>query len=243
MIGRAARELTATRGRTLVWLCRSTLALQGAKSACDEPMAQRFARWERVSCIELRGLSFALSHCPSPWSSPRPFRRRAADKGWTSLIGDHELDAWRKPTGTWFVAGDARPDPSDPTRLAGVPGRGVIINGPGKTRNLYSKEDYGDLEAHFEFLIPRDSNSGVKLQGLYEIQICDSASAPEADGQRLRRRLSPGRAAPTVSSPRRRLRPEGQRARAGRRVADARSRLQGPPVRRRRARRSPMPGS
>jgi hypothetical protein len=110
------------------------------------------------------------------------FPTTAADKEWASLIGDHELDAWRKPTGSWYVAGDARPDTAEPARLAGVSGRGTIINGPGKTRNLYSKEDYGDIEAHLEFLIPRNSNSGVKLQGLYEIQICDSRAAQKLTG-------------------------------------------------------------
>jgi hypothetical protein len=106
----------------------------------------------------------------------------AGDTGWMSLTGENELDCWRKPTGAWFVAGDARPDPTEPTRLAGVPGRGVILNGPGKTRNLTSREDYGDLEVHLEFLIPRGSNSGVKLQGLYEIQISDSSSARRLTG-------------------------------------------------------------
>jgi hypothetical protein len=102
--------------------------------------------------------------------------------GWVDLIGDHELDAWRKPTGAWFVAGDAHPDARDPKKLAGVPGRGVIVNGPGKTRNLYSRQEFGDLEAHLEFLIPRDSNSGVKIQGLYEVQICDSAASKKLTG-------------------------------------------------------------
>jgi hypothetical protein len=44
----------------------------------------------------------------------------------------------------------------------------------GKTRNLLTKQDFGDLEAHFEFLIPKGSNSGVKFETLYEIQIDDS---------------------------------------------------------------------
>ena len=51
----------------------------------------------------------------------------------------------------------------------------MIVNGPiGTTRNLLSKDSFGDLEAHFEFLVPKGSNSGVKFEGLYEIQIVDS---------------------------------------------------------------------
>jgi hypothetical protein len=39
---------------------------------------------------------------------------------------------------------------------------------------LLSKQDYGDVEAHIEFLVPKGSNSGVKFEALYEIQIDDS---------------------------------------------------------------------
>jgi Domain of Unknown Function (DUF1080) len=97
------------------------------------------------------------------------------DDGWTSLIGDRALAAWRQPTGAWYEAGGAEPDPKDPRKLAPLQGRGVIINGrSGKTTNLITEDVFGDIEAHFEFLIPKGSNSGVKFQGLYEIQISDS---------------------------------------------------------------------
>jgi hypothetical protein len=97
-------------------------------------------------------------------------------QGWVSLIEDgNPLSEWRKPAGTWFEAGDAKPDPKDAKRLLPVDGRGVLINGPsGKTRNLLSASEFGDIEAHFEFMIPKGSNAGVKFQGLYEIQILDS---------------------------------------------------------------------
>ena len=97
------------------------------------------------------------------------------DDGWVSLTGEHPLDAWRQPTAAWYEAGDARPDPKDPKKLVPLEGRGVILNGQnGRTRNLLSKTEFGDIEAHFEFMIPKGSNSGIKFQGLYEIQILDS---------------------------------------------------------------------
>jgi hypothetical protein len=112
-----------------------------------------------------------------------PIPTFAEDAGWISLIGDQELAAWRKPTGTWLAAGDARMDPNDPTRLAALAGSGVLINGPiGQTTNLLSIQEFGDSEAHFEFLIPRGSNSGVKLQGLYEVQIIDSRASKNLTG-------------------------------------------------------------
>jgi Domain of Unknown Function (DUF1080) len=91
------------------------------------------------------------------------------------LIGENGLDAWRKPTGDWIVGGDAAPQPDHPKVLAAKPGRGTLVNGKtGKTRNLLTRQDFGDLEAHFEFLVPKGSNSGVKFEGFYEIQIADS---------------------------------------------------------------------
>jgi hypothetical protein len=107
----------------------------------------------------------------------------AEEAEWISLIGDEGLKAWRSPTGAWLVAGDATVDPLERTRLAAVPGRGVIVNGPkGRTRNLLSTREFGDLEAHVEFLIPERSNSGVKLQGLYEIQIADTHASKKLSG-------------------------------------------------------------
>lgn len=112
-----------------------------------------------------------------------PIPAFAEDPGWITLIGDHELAAWRQPTGAWLVAGDARLDPKDPSRLSAVAGGGVLMNGPtGRTRNLLSNQEFGDIEAHFEFVIPRHSNSGVKLQGLYEVQIVDSQASSKLSG-------------------------------------------------------------
>jgi hypothetical protein len=99
----------------------------------------------------------------------------AGPDGWTGLIGADGFAAWRNPKGGWISGGDARPDPQNPARLVADPGQGTLTNGArGKTRNLYTKQDFGDLEAHFEFQIPKGSNSGVKFEGLYEIQIHDS---------------------------------------------------------------------
>ncbi len=102
---------------------------------------------------------------------------------WIELVGADELGAWKKPHGQWQKAGDAQLDPKNPRRLIATPGRGVIVNGPtGKTANLFTTRDFGDVEAHFEFLIPQGSNSGVKLEGLYEIQIFDSHAKKTLDG-------------------------------------------------------------
>jgi hypothetical protein len=103
------------------------------------------------------------------------FVNGADEPEWIKLIGEDSLSAWRKPTGDWIVAGDAVLDPEHPKLLLPKAGKGTIINGKtGKARNLFSSLNFGDLEAHAEFLVPKGSNSGVKFEGFYEIQIADS---------------------------------------------------------------------
>jgi hypothetical protein len=40
--------------------------------------------------------------------------------------------------------------------------------------DIFTKKKFGDVELYLEFLMPANSNSGVYLQGLYEIQLWDS---------------------------------------------------------------------
>jgi hypothetical protein len=97
------------------------------------------------------------------------------EPAWIELSADHGLDAWRKPAGDWIIAGDARPQTEQPKLLAAQPGQGTLVNGvTGKTNNLLSTQEFGDIDAHFEFLVPKGSNSGVKFETFYEIQIADS---------------------------------------------------------------------
>src|SRR5262245_62848486 len=101
----------------------------------------------------------------------------AADEpAWIELVGEKAtLDVWRAPAGKWVVAGDAVVDPKNEKRLVAKPGKGVLVNGPkGRERDLVTKQSFGDVEVELEFLIPKRSNSGVKFQAVYEIQIVDS---------------------------------------------------------------------
>lgn|GEM_PF-2045115 len=99
----------------------------------------------------------------------------AAETEWTELVGDRDFKAWSGPKSQWYFAKEAKIDPENPKRLKGEPGSGVMINGEtGKTNNITTKQEYGDVDVHLEFLIPKGSNSGIKLEEVYEIQIYDS---------------------------------------------------------------------
>jgi len=90
------------------------------------------------------------------------------------------LDKWKK-AGTWFEAGEAGLDPANDKLLAAKEGKGVLVNGKdGKTANLFTTAEYGDVEAHVEFTISKGSNSGVYFCGRYEIQVLDSFGKAEA---------------------------------------------------------------
>jgi hypothetical protein len=109
----------------------------------------------------------------------------ADEAGWQVLIGPGRgLEAWRPTKDRWLVGGNAALNLDNPRRLVARPGKGVLLNGPsGRAQDLLSREEFGDVEVHVEFMIPKRSNSGVKLQGLYEIQIADSfgVKKPQAD--------------------------------------------------------------
>jgi hypothetical protein len=108
----------------------------------------------------------------------------AEDDGWTELsAGADALEAWEAPTGDWLVAGSVEVDPDNARRLASKPGQGILVNGPkGRTHDLLTKAKFTDVEVHVEFMIPKGSNSGVKLMALYEIQIYDSYGVKEPTG-------------------------------------------------------------
>jgi sugar phosphate isomerase/epimerase len=90
------------------------------------------------------------------------------------LTGD-DLSAWRGSTGDWTVVQDATLDPANEKLLTGKPGTGAILNGPkGRTVNLLSRQEFGDVRAHIEFMVSKDSNSGVYFMGRYEVQVFDS---------------------------------------------------------------------
>lgn len=85
------------------------------------------------------------------------------------------LAGWRQPTGEWVTARSVSLDPVKAERMGFEPGQGLLVNGSlGKTVDLLTEAEFGDVEVHVEFCISRHSNSGVYLMGRYEIQIYDS---------------------------------------------------------------------
>ncbi|HLH57211.1 MAG TPA: family 16 glycoside hydrolase [Verrucomicrobiae bacterium] len=91
------------------------------------------------------------------------------------LFDGTDLAGWREPHGEWRVAESVASDPSKPEAFTIRAGDGVLVNGDmGHTEDLISEQEFGDMDLHVEFCIPKHSNSGVYLQGRYEVQVYDS---------------------------------------------------------------------
>jgi hypothetical protein len=108
---------------------------------------------------------------------------------WIELFDGATLDGWRgrtrqgdAPDHTWRVVGAVRLRPENERRLVGEPGTGIMLNGDdGRTADLCTALEHGDCELHLEFCVAARSNSGVYLQGQYEIQILDSWGTPDSE--------------------------------------------------------------
>ncbi len=76
----------------------------------------------------------------------------------------------------WQIASALAGDPRREITLEPIAGTGIIVNTAPKTtgKHLLSAWEHADLELSFEYLMPRESNSGVYLMGRYEIQLLDS---------------------------------------------------------------------
>lgn len=102
------------------------------------------------------------------------------EQGWKPLLNGKNLTGWHAENGgahEWFTT------PAvtwrrvfEPTRLHARGGAGDrIVNGKdGKSANLVSDATFGSFQLYLEFMLAKGSNSGVYLQGLYEIQVFDS---------------------------------------------------------------------
>lgn len=86
------------------------------------------------------------------------------------------LSAFDKPGENWKLAGGVQANRHIRHDLVISPGTGVLVNQPseGARTNLYSNWSHGDIELELEFMMPQGSNSGIYLQGRYEVQLLDS---------------------------------------------------------------------
>src|SRR5690349_18698977 len=87
------------------------------------------------------------------------------------------LSDFKTPSPSWRSAGDVKADLTTNNKLTYSNGSGLLVNAPdekNKGADLYSNLEHGDADLEFDFMMASGSNSGIYLQGRYEIQLFDS---------------------------------------------------------------------
>ena len=106
----------------------------------------------------------------------------AADTGWVELVGDDGAVGLKKIAQGVTQCGDVSVSANSKV-LTAIEGTGVLAAlKKVKNGNVFSKQAFGDCEVQLEFLIGKGSNSGIKLHGLYEVQLYDSHGKEKPDG-------------------------------------------------------------
>ena len=94
----------------------------------------------------------------------------------------NDLTEFVSKSTNWKIVGDVNVDIDKKNTLSSTPGKGILlcehVQGKyGLDYDLFSKLEHGDLDIDFDFMMAKGSNSGLYLQGRYEIQLNDSWGA------------------------------------------------------------------
>jgi hypothetical protein len=87
-------------------------------------------------------------------------------------IALNDLSAFQNPGPGWRIAGDVKADLTKKDVLNYTDGTGILVNKPGK--DIYTIAQHGDMDIELDYLMAQGANSGIYLQGRYEIQLLDS---------------------------------------------------------------------
>ena len=99
----------------------------------------------------------------------------AQETGWT-IIPLNNFDAFNAPGKNWTIGSNAVADYTKAGDMKALAGQGAAVNVIGEKDNspLTTKQEFGDVELELDFMMAKSSNSGVYLQGRYEVQLFDS---------------------------------------------------------------------
>ncbi|MFC0772087.1 family 16 glycoside hydrolase [Terrimonas alba] len=88
-----------------------------------------------------------------------------------------DLSFFKSPSANWRIGGDVNADLNSAGRLTYTNGTGILVNtftDESARADLFSAEDYGDVDIELDYMMAKGSNSGIYLSGRYEIQLLDS---------------------------------------------------------------------
>ncbi len=110
------------------------------------------------------------------------------------------LAAFKPAAGNWRLSGALAGDPRRDKTLTATEGTGILVCNPTAQAkaNLFTTWEHGDLDLDLDFLLTPGSNSGIYLQGRYEVQLFDSWGVKEpkaTDCGGIYERVDPARGA------------------------------------------------
>ncbi len=94
-----------------------------------------------------------------------------------------DLSGWKvrgNPKHSQWTVGTAKLDPHNPRKVVVSCGGKELINRTA-SEDLYTEAKFGDCHVELEVMVPKGSNSGIYLMGVYEIQVLDSFGKKNAD--------------------------------------------------------------
>lgn len=87
-----------------------------------------------------------------------------------------DMSSFKPVADNWQIVGEVNFDRNDPKKVKTSKGKGILVNIPTEKNkdNLVTQLEHGDLDLDIDFMMAPGSNSGIYLQGRYEVQLLDS---------------------------------------------------------------------
>lgn len=138
-------------------------------------MRQLFSKFfsnKIIAVLLLAGGGYLLTACSTDQSNDTEELERLP----LLEISLDDLDDFRDRDENWKIAGGVKSNPEMEGDLELEDGTGILANIPTEENNdhLFTEFDHGDIELELDFLMPKESNSGIYLMGRYEMQLLDS---------------------------------------------------------------------
>ncbi len=88
------------------------------------------------------------------------------------------LEDFHAEGGQWKVAGEVYANRNEDKHLEADEGTGMLVNLPGSAQGhqaaIFTNMEHGDIDLSLDFLMPKNSSTGIYLQGRYGVQLLDS---------------------------------------------------------------------